>query len=377
MVLRRWWRAGLALGCADAALIALEIAAAALVFMQCCAGGPSRDRGGGGRRPPAPIVEVAATAALPAEGVPPSIVLDGAPSPRRGSSLVPTQGVRTGYLAELETLARRLPYPLDAVESDGSLRIVPSFEALTCADVCEHVVLPMTAEHNCSVCELLQRGGRRQDDGRPLVGTATRLVSYAWSYLFVDFLSVLRSAPGIGEQCLWIDMLVCDQHQPDGVGGMRLDSRWLGQFQDVVRSIGHTVVVLDSWRLPVPPTRAWCCLEGFVTASVAAKLEIVLPPAQRIEVREALLDGRFDEVVASLCPVDVTRASASNPQDVDDILALAAQLPGGAATLSSKYEESLRQWLAKTGMSELSELTPAERRDGRVAFVRFGEPRYK
>ena len=107
---RRWWRAGLALGCADAALIALEIAAAALVFMQCCAGGPSRDRGGGGRRPPAPIVEVAATAALPAEGVPPSIVLDGAPSPRRGSSLVPTQGVRTGYLVELETLARRLPY---------------------------------------------------------------------------------------------------------------------------------------------------------------------------------------------------------------------------------------------------------------------------
>ena len=51
---------------------------------------------------------------------------------------MPTQGVRTGYLAELETLARRLPYPLDAVESDGSLRIVPSFEALTCADVCEH-----------------------------------------------------------------------------------------------------------------------------------------------------------------------------------------------------------------------------------------------
>ena len=130
----------------------------------------------------------------------------------------------------------------------------------------------------------------------------------------------------------------------------------------------------------MPPTRAWCCLEGFVTASVSAKLEIALPELQRAQLREALLDGRFDEVVASLCPVDVMTSTASNQQDVDDILALAAALPGGASELSHNYEESLRAWLAKTGMSELSQPRTGPDglgRDGAVAYVRFGEPRWK
>jgi hypothetical protein len=256
--------------------------------------------------------------------------------------------------------------------------VIPSFDALTCADVVEHVVSPLTAQHSCSVCELLRREDRLQEDGRPLVDNATRLVSYAWSYRFSEFLSVLRSATAISDQCLWIDFLVVNQHESEGMGGgMRLDKGWIEQFQDVVRSIGHTVVVLDRWQLPVPPTRAWCCLEGFVTASVSATLEIVLPASQQVSLREALLGGRFDDVVASLCPVDVTNAAASKQQDVDDILALAAQLPGGASTLSARYEESLRQWLARTGMSELSMLSSADRPDGLVAFVRFGEPRYK
>ena len=158
---------------------------------------------------------------------------------------------------------------------------------------------------------------------------------------------------------------------------MRVDEGWVQEFQEVVRSIGHTVVVLDRWLLPVPPTRAWCCLEGWVTASVSATLEIVLPPEQRLGLRAALLGGRFDEVVASLCPVDITHASASRQQDVDDILALAAQLPGGASTLSARYEASLRQWLGLAGMNELSSLSSDDRQEGLVPFVRFGEPRYK
>ena len=111
-------------------------------------------------------------------------------------------------------------------------------------------------------------------------------------------------------------------------------------------------------------------------AAIELPVDRLVVPQQRVALREALLDGHFDEVVASLCPVDVTGASASKQQDVDAILALAAELPGGATTLSSRYEESLRQWLAKAGMTELSALGAEERKEGRVAFVRFGAPRY-
>lgn len=261
---------------------------------------------------------------------------EGIPPRSSQRPLVPSHGIRLAYLEQVEASAKELLYPLTVTEPDGTPRIVPSYEALTCADVCEQIVLPTTAEAGGgSVCEKLHQEGRTSD-GRPLVSAASRLVSYAWSYLFADLLSVLRAVPGISEQWLWLDMFVINQHAtnyplPDdasagaaaqaqsgdgassgggsagggsaGGGGMRLDAAWLLAFQEVVRSIGHTIVVLDSWTLPVPPTRAWCCLEGFVSASVSAKLEIALPELQRVQLREALLDGHFDEVVGSLCPV--------------------------------------------------------------------------
>ena len=237
--------------------------------MRCCAAPPRRT-------PP------------PAEAVPPARASS---SQQPSRALVPSHGVRLAYLEQVEASAKGLLYPLTVTEPDGTPRIVPSYDALTCADVCEQIVLPQTERAGGgSVCEMLHaERALHPADGRPLVSAATRLVSYAWSYLFADLLSVLRAVPGMGEQWLWLDMFVIDQHAahyplPDGAaaaaeeaaaaeaerepaaegagagvavegsrgGGMRLDAAWLAAFQDVVRSIGHTVVVLDSWTLPVP-----------------------------------------------------------------------------------------------------------------------------
>ena len=269
--------------------------------MQCCCAAP-RERqpaaaAPAGSRPPAALVLY--------EGVPPV-----SPSRRGGGgaerardAAVPRHGVRLGYLSELAQQAEALPFPLTAVEADGTPRVVPSYEAFTCRDLCEFVVLPMTQGAgadggSCSACELLRQGSRQSVHG------ATRMVSYAWQYTLADLLAALRAVPAIEDHWLWIDMLTMDQSAGGvldggagpGEGGGILDEHWLEQFQDLVRGIGHTLVVLDSWTLPVPPTRSWCCLEGFVTASVGATLEIALPPSQKAALRSALIQGRFDEV---------------------------------------------------------------------------------
>ena len=267
--------------------------------MQCCCVAPRE------RQPAAaPTREPAALVLY--EGVPPvspSRRGGGGGAERAPRDAVPRHGVRLGYLSELAQQAEALPFPLTAVEADGTPRVVPSYEAFTCRDLCEFVVLPMTQSAgadggSCSACELLRQGSRQSVHG------ATRMVSYAWQYTLADLLAALSAVPAIEDHWLWIDMLTMDQSAGGvldggagpGEGGGILDEHWLEQFQDLVRGIGHTLVVLDSWTLPVPPTRSWCCLEGFVTASVGATLEIALPPSQKAALRSALIQGRFDEV---------------------------------------------------------------------------------
>ena len=183
--------------------------------MQCCCAAP-RERqpaaaAPAGSRPPAALVLY--------EGVPPV-----SPSRRGGGgaerardAAVPRHGVRLGYLSELAQQAEALPFPLTAVEADGTPRVVPSYEAFTCRDLCEFVVLPMTQSAgadggSCSACELLRQGSRQSVHG------ATRGVRGA--------LCNECTGSGGGALCDWLWPVPGRAHQRgEAVGSGRVEGR--------------------------------------------------------------------------------------------------------------------------------------------------------
>ena len=81
------------------------------------------------------------------------------------------------------------------------------------------------------------------------------------------------------------DIFVGSQHK-----AAALDTRWFKDaFAQVVKQIGHTLLVLQPWHAPLPLTRSWCLWEIYSTVDGGAELQIVLSPAQREAFQDALV----------------------------------------------------------------------------------------
>ena len=65
---------------------------------------------------------------------------------------------------------------------------------------------------------------------------------------------------------LWIDIFSVNQHAASA--GALPESFWETTFQEMIDSIGRTIVVLDQLdRVPTPLTRIWCIWEIYCTVA--------------------------------------------------------------------------------------------------------------
>jgi len=136
------------------------------------------------------------------------------------------------------------------------------------------------------------------------------------------------------------DALVSSQHETETLP----QDWWSTAFATAIRDIGHTVLVLQPWHVPVPLTRSWCLWEIFSTLDAQVQLEVLMPPAQAEELH-ASLDTQFDAISAALSQIDTRRAEAEKPADKVMIDAAVAASEGGFYAVNSRILESLREWL--------------------------------
>ena len=130
------------------------------------------------------------------------------------------------------------------------------------------------------------------------MGAATRFVSHAWDYVFQDLLAALL-ALGVEQEYLWIgatcarclfrtthdtapacsaDVFVLNQHEAATIE--RPPDWWSDAFSDAVRTVGHTLLVLQPWFAPRALQRAWCLWEIFCTLQGGIQLDVLLNPGQ-------------------------------------------------------------------------------------------------
>ena len=147
------------------------------------------------------------------------------------------------------------------------LKDLPRVTTMTTKDACEEIVKPATAATKVSYVDFLQLNAK-----------ANKFVSHAWKYTFGDIVAALETTTEEGD-VLWFDICTVNTHKSED----RDCDWWQTTFQDAVREIGCTVLVLSPWERPIPLTRSWCIWEVFSTLVTGAKLEVVMSDMARLK----------------------------------------------------------------------------------------------
>ena len=114
--------------------------------------------------------------------------------------------------------------------------------------------------------------GMKDKDGKPYVATATVFVSHAWQYQFHEVVvtAMRQHADEYANTYFWFDLFTNNQHD---VADKSFE--WFcTAFQDMIRSIGSTLLILSPWHDPVLLRRVWCLLEVYNALETSAKLHI-------------------------------------------------------------------------------------------------------
>ena len=175
------------------------------------------------------------------------------------------------------------------------------------------------------------------------VGRPTHFLSQAWQYKFLNLVEALRcfveSQPeGSQPVFFWFCCFATDEHAPHTVPLRTV-------FQDSIRRIGHTVMVISPWNDPVVLKRAWCLWELFCTVQVGVPFSVCLGPAEAAAFEAAILDpDSCMKILDAFARIDVGAAEAGNPQDKAMILEQARSSAGGLEGLNAVAVSTLRRW---------------------------------
>jgi hypothetical protein len=203
--------------------------------------------------------------------------------------------------------------------------------ARTTAEVCNDIIAPLTAESKLSYCELLHFKGDKS------LGSATVLISHAWSCRFTDFLdAVLYHFRGRENEVLWIDVFSSNLHASPN------DQLENALISDKLKS---TLVVLTPLVDPAALKRTWCLWELSCAVIENHEIDIILTENDRIRFADAVISGRVRE---SLAVVDLKSSEAS------------AAARAGIDTVSYQITEKLQDAVIKHTEKYLGDATLAQ-----------------
>lgn len=144
---------------------------------------------------------------------------------------------------------------------------LPTNPEYTTTDVSEKIVKPWTESKKYSLYELLKKD--YADIPHPqlhlkacdaITPHATVFVSHAWRYRFQDLVAALETFfdenPTYKEETtfFWVDLFLNNQHTAPSLPF----EWWSSVFREAISEIGHTCLVLNPWKSPIPLTRVWC-----------------------------------------------------------------------------------------------------------------------
>eukprot|EP00912_Choanoflagellata_sp_UC4_P000214 UC4_evm4s135 len=209
-------------------------------------------------------------------------------------------------------------------------------KAMTTTDVLVRMKSILKKEHT-SYCNWASRQPSQislDPDGSPGWGQASVFVSHAWKYPFDLSCQAIASYakeltkqgntkhhPGcvltkdksnktICKPYFWFDIFTVNQFEASSYP----QDFWTTTFQDEVRSIGHTLLILHPWDHPIPLTRSWCVWEMYCTLNTGAEMHIRQSGKDAEKLDRALAENT-EETMAKILNVNTQHAEAWKESD--------------------------------------------------------------
>jgi hypothetical protein len=257
---------------------------------------------------------------------------------------------------------------------------------LTARDVHTHVIVAATSGRMVRYIELPGvHDGHDLLTGRPYVGEAVHFFSYSWDSPWQEIVDALVAhteralSEGKPEPYYWIDIFAVNQHLAippwactSGLGPSCPGCAAVSQdmhdwatadpnnpkgFERVISHTRHTLVLMEPWHSPRPPTRVWCLFEQYTTIAKDGQLEVVLSPKQARRLQRSL-DTSFAQLKRTVEKIDAREAEASAPQDQVQIFSAIEKLDGGFDALNTTMRRPLARWLAVTAAGVVERKRP-------------------
>lgn len=214
----------------------------------------------------------------------------------------------------------------------------PFFHSGTTEWVKQNYVLPQTLAAKTSYADKLLAK-------KPwLVSHANVFVSHAYDYKFLDVVDAIAAwearDPSRAKSFYYFDLLVVNQHGQCPKVKFEL---LRNEFGGSVRAIGSTLLVLK-WDDPKPLSRAWCVFEIGTTLAVEARFEVIMPPSDVATFKNALMND-VEALALNTCTVDVERATARDPEDLENIRGLVMASEGGYLATNQRVIGAMKQWM--------------------------------
>jgi len=198
--------------------------------------------------------------------------------------------------------------------------------------------------------------------GADNAGRANFMLSYTWGYSLGDIVDALveycqRCNLDMRRTYVWICCFCMNQHRIQEAisrGDTVPFDTLAEQFSSRVRSIGHILSLMDSWRSPRYITRAWCIYELYVAMEANCKLDVIMTAREGRSFLRALITGDhgLEELWQALEQVDVRKAEASIATDRESILQLVEDGPGANA-LNQRVRSKLQARFADVAEQEV------------------------
>lgn len=157
----------------------------------------------------------------------------------------------------------------------------------------------------------------------------------------------------------WIDVFVLNQHN-------YMDE--LGELDDVINICANFIQCLDT-AAALPLQRIWCIYEVYVRVKstrgngglFVSVGSVTDQPASSAEAenskrqRPSFVAASAKDIKALIDNIDVEKAEATYPDDVEKILSLIRKLPGGCASVNSKVREALVHCAVHNTLEDMSD----------------------
>merc|ERR1711963_1104985 len=166
------------------------------------------------------------------------------------------------------------------------------------------------------------------------VGDATHFLSHAQSETLAETISVIWAYIGANTTFgallyFWVDYFTLRQNvkgdfQPDFVAA-------------IITCLGVTVMVCSPWDAPAALERVWCLFEVVTTCDNHAALHVQLTADAEGEMMKTLgTAGAHKSLTGAFAGIDIKKAKAHNPKDIEKIFAIVDKMPDGAAGVNRR-----------------------------------------